>query len=344
MFQAEIELIDSVADWFARNPIAPMLNLPHIAENPPAELAEALEQQLSLISSKTVEHIRHDHYFRFFHSEGTDAELDRHARIWTLSQALSHEIPRRRIQALQRTPQDLAVHPALEGVSFDDEGLVPLSEFEPGNGVAIRRGYAFTIAPPVESCNASYWLTQALVSTGLWKHTRVRMDPFLFGAVNEFVPMHYKMWWQGKPCTWAQLLAKTGHEFGAWWPGPLTQGVQHTEYNWTTDAKEGHLEIEELHKRNHNATRGTRYLHAIYDRAHGSVRHLDGALRVLSDEEWGHRSSHHLKDLGKIGKRIKIFRVDRLMDDSMFAPVSSSFFVWNVDVARFFGADISNEL
>jgi hypothetical protein len=344
MSHTEIELIDLIADWFARDPIGPLLNLPHIAEDPPSELAAALEQQLSLIPSQTVQRTRDDHHFRFFHSEGSDGDLDRKARIWILSQALSYEIPRRRLQALQAIPRDLAVHPALDGVSFDDEGLVALSEFEPGNGVVIRGGHAFTIAPPVESCNASYWLTQALASTELWRQAHVRLDPFLFGPVNDFETMHYRMWWWGKPCTWTELQAKTGHEPGAWLPGPLTRGVQHTDYNWVTDAQEGHLEIEELHKNDRNATRGTRYLHAIYDRAQGSVIHLDGAIRVLSDNEWLSRSTRHLKNLGKIGQRIKIFRVDGVIDDSKFAPLSASFFVWNLDIARFFGADISEEL
>jgi hypothetical protein len=102
--------------------------------------------------------------------------------------------------------------------------------------------------------------------------------------------------------------------------------------------------MEELPLQDSIAERGSRYCHAIYDKNKSAVIHLDGAIRILGKEEWDQRSSKHLKDVGKVGKRLKIFRIDEPIDTHTMSMLCMNFFIWNYDVARFFGADIPSDI
>jgi hypothetical protein len=90
-------------------------------------------------------------------------------------------------------------------------------------------------------------------------------------------------------------------------------------------------------KREDALTSWSRYLHAIFHRPSGAVTHLDGAVRLYSEPEWGMRLSAHVHRAGKVGRRLKVFRVDGQIDPNAVCPIGSAFYVWNYDVARFFG-------
>ena len=336
------EFIDEIVDLFARDPIGPRLSLPRIANNPRAAIRDTLQAQLELIPTDLVDVTKTDKAFCFFYPESDSRARDRNARTWLLIQGLGHEIPRRRLAELQKPDAPIHSHPALSGIRADDEGLFPLDAFEIQGGLLYRRSHAFTIAPQVESPNASYWLTLTLRKTGTWKRARIRLDPFLHGPADEFPMMTYTMWWWGTAQSWNQMKSRAGGNFGVWGPDPLTHGVQRTEYVWSSRRDEGHFQLEELPSQDCLETRGARYCHAIYDSTRECVVHLDGALRILPPDEWKARTCTHLKDAGKVGARLKIFRLDEAMSDEALAALCASYFVWNEDVRKFFDADERN--
>jgi hypothetical protein len=119
-------LLDPFVEWFARDPRGPLLSVPEVAENPPADLAPLLAEQLELIPAETVSATMEDRRFQWFHSAGDQQEVAQQARTWILTEALNHEIPKRRLHELTKNPPQLISHPALAGAAVDDEGLFPL--------------------------------------------------------------------------------------------------------------------------------------------------------------------------------------------------------------------------
>ena len=84
--------------------------------------------------------------------------------------------------------------------------------------------------------------------------------------------------------------------------------------------------------------RGSRYFHAIFDRATGLIKHCDGAIRLYIYEEYQNRLKCHVRntEARKVGQRIKIFQLDDAIDQNTFALLCVTFFVWNEDVITYF--------
>jgi hypothetical protein len=59
--------------------------------------------------------------------------------------------------------------------------------------------------------------------------------------------------------------------------------------------------------------------------------------------QWHQRNGMHLKDAGKIGQRLKVFRLNEPIHDQAMCALSANYFVWNHDVARFFGAEVPDD-
>lgn len=82
--------------------------------------------------------------------------------------------------------------------------------------------------------------------------------------------------------------------------------VLYTDLVWSPRGDEVHFLCEELPKRDFISVRGSGYFHAIYKPHEEVFIHIDGALRFYSDDEWDIRKNAHVKDVGKLGKRVKI--------------------------------------
>jgi len=117
-----------------------------------------------------------------------------------------------------------------------------------------------------------------------------------------------------------------------------------TEYAWMPRGKEVHFVCEELPLTAEVNERGSRYLHAVYDKKRHCITHLDGAVRIYTANELALRTTFHVRNSGKVGKRVKIFRTDRAIEPNLLANLIPAFFVWNYDVARYFGAPIPDDL
>jgi len=337
-------LTDDAFQFFAASPL-PSYHLVHQAANNTSDpVFDAVNQALASIDRQILDEVKGDPVFLSQMSLSRDMDLDAAARQYALIRYLSREIPPRRYHQLRTQDQyerpDPYTHPALLDLELSEDYLVPTREFDTMEGVLYRNGYAFAITPPVESVNSAYWLHQALRRETVYRHAYVRLDPFLYGPADTYPCIGYRMWVYGQPLDWQRLARLKEAEHGQWLPDDLTRsGVQHTEYVWSPRGTEVHFRCEEIPTCESLNSRGSRYFHAIYDREEEHFSHIDGAVRLYSDSEWRLRNQTHLRQAGKVGQRIKIFRIDVAQSREAFCDICPSFFVWNEDVQRYFDAD-----
>ncbi|MBK7107430.1 MAG: hypothetical protein IPH62_19360 [Ignavibacteriae bacterium] len=112
--------------------------------------------------------------------------------------------------------------------------------------------------------------------------------------------------------------------------------TQFTDAVWIPKENEVHIIFEEVPKTNFYDCRASRYFHTIFNKETNKIEHFDGAIRIYNKSEIEKRINCHVKDVGKIGKRVKVFQVDSEVDVEKWSNVASSFFVWNEDLKNYF--------
>jgi hypothetical protein len=231
-------------------------------------------------------------------------------------------------------------HPVLNNLTVDAEGLVPLSSFKICGDALCCNGYAFFILPAVPATNANYWLLQNIQRKGLVDSVSVRLDPLLHGPESELAGHFYRMDVYGRPLDWERIRSLRETEHGRWMPGSLSSKSLFTDYAWIPHEHEVDFLCEELPPLNEAEDRCARYLHAIYDKRSNRLTHFDGAVRAYTPSELDGRQNAHVRNAGKVGQRIKVFRTDQPIDPDTMGDIAQAFFVWNYDVARYFGASV----
>lgn len=339
-----IPVLREVFDYFAADPIGPLLNLHRVAASSKSRISHLISKQLALFDRTNIEAVRADKQFQFFSGTPEGADLDREAGLWLLKRLLMKRIPEERlkisIDSLGNERPLPYAHPAVADLKLDSDGMVPLSCFQAKGGALIRAETGFTIMPPIESTNSQYWLLQSLIEKRLQAMTVVRLDPLIVQPAQDYVSMEYRMWWYGRPLNWARIDTLREEEHGRWAPSNLSTKAAYTDFAWTPRDNEVHFRCEEIPLRDDLLSRGSRYFHVIYSTVQRKIVHVDGAIRVYNTDEWDRRQTCHVRNAGKIGKRVKVFRIDAEVPRDFMGTVCSSFFVWNNDVARYFGADI----
>ena len=179
---------------------------------------------------------------------------------------------------------------------------------------------------------------------GLQDRALVRLDPFLLGPANEFPRMSYRMLWWGPPLLWKDIVTIEQEQFGRWSPSSLGSTSEFTDFAWVPRGDELHLFLEEMPKREDVEIAGSRYFHVIFCKKAQLVLHLDGAIRIYSSSEWDQRKNVHVHRAGKVGIRIKVFRIDEPIQTEAVSSLGGTYFVWNYDVSNFFGAPVSSFL
>jgi len=339
--------LSEIFRYFASDPIGPLLNLERVAEEAENPISSIIDKQLALFDVPTIDRVKEDKQFRLFCGSVEGSELDRRARLWILKQLLIKSIPEARLRALidtsgvKRPPP--YEHPDVADLQLDPDYMVSLNSFRVRAGVLLRHETGFTVVPPVESTNSQYWLIQSLLREGLQSVTVVRLDPFIVHPEKDYPCIEYRMLWYGVPLDWEHIDNRNSEEHGRWAPGKLSIHSAYTDYVWTPRDGEVHFRCEELPSRENVRTRGSRYFHAVYLPQQKKIVHLDGAIRIYDQNEWDSRQSSHVRKSSKIGKRIKVFRVNAEISRESLGAICSNFFVWNYDVARYFGADIPKD-
>lgn len=345
---SKIWIDNNVESYFAASPIGPLLEVGRVAHQEDHPLYDGINKSFELVSNGVLSQILADKEFRSLYGNVDKAKRDWFAREWAIIDELNKRIFRRRRdyllnQYLESRPAPYD-EPELADLTVSPDGLVPMVEFTVEEGVLLRSGRAYTILPTTTSENSSYWIIRALISGGLQNYTSVRLDPLMRGSAQNFPRMAYRMLWWGPPLLWNDVGNIKRESFGRWAPAALSNKSEFTDFAWVIRGDEIHLFLEEIPKRNDIAVAGSRYFHVIFSKKNECVIHLDGAIRIYSESEWDKRCDVSVHRTGKVGKRIKVFRIDEPIKPDMVSSLGSTYFVWNYDVSHFFGASVPSFL
>lgn len=342
-FVMNILIPDKVFDYFAADPVGPMLTFRPTLEDVDCVIRAEVNTFLESIPADALAAVRQEPWFEDSMTEG--GGTDREARILLAERILSDEISRRRLRLIREQrddPRPLPYKiPPLADLDVDSEHLVRLSDFDFDGSRLLRKGWAFTVLSTTRSPNSTYWLLNAIYSEGLANVFSVRLDPYLHGPAGSFSAMFYRMWVYGRSLDWERISHLTEPDHGRWRPGSLSREAEITEFCWDPRNNEVHFVREEVPKAGSIEVDASRYLHAVYIRDSEQLSHLDGALRLYSAQELGKRLSLHVRTSGKIAIREKVFRTDKPIPVDSFSTLSNTFFVWNQDVADYFGHALS---
>lgn len=259
--------------------------------------------------------------------------------------AVASEIARLVAQRrLERLVQDMSgsSRPApygseqLSALPLDEHGLVDLNTFRRNqNGYQVGH-HVYELLPSLEQTNSVHWVNQALNKLGPSARIRIRLDPFMEQPEEGYSSMHYAMRVYGPPLTWDRVLGLEEEVHHKWMPDPgFQEDVQWTDAVWTPRDRELHFTCEEVPKPESARHRGSRYFHTIIDRDSGTVIHADGAIRIYSPSDVADRAQVQVREAGKVGTRVKIFRVDGEVPAPTWSALVKAFFVWNQDIGRF---------
>ena len=335
---------ESVLAAFANSYDPPYWIIEEFANRASSDVQEALRATLDAVTTEKLSSVDEDaraHAHAFFSA----GDRDWQARLLVVAQEAAGLIEARRLAlAAQFTAAPPYGHSALKGIEVDEEGLVPLDAFHLEGDALCRNGYAFFMLPPVPGSNANYWLLNELQRAGLASSVRVRLDPLLHGPSEELSGRFYKATIYGRELDWDRIRRLREVDHGQWMPGRMSRRHRCTEYAWIPHDDEVDFLCEEVPVEAEIQTRGSRYLHAIYDKKHHEIKHLDGAIRITEPRQYADRVTKHVRNAGKVGIRVKTFRTDRPITPAALGAIAQSFFFWNYDVARYFGAPIHPDL
>ncbi len=303
---------------------------------------ETMDDLLAINEDALTDFCSEDDVDLFFH-ENQDKNLER--RKWFLNWQLRKQIANDRRNKL--IEDSLGNRPSLydfnelNGISIDNSNLIDIHEFN-AFGIGLLRGdYVYQICPSLPGFNSSYWLSKLIIEESFKKNRnfKIRIDPFVRIHKDEYRSIGYKMWVYGKKLEWERLSMLQQEEFGHWDGGGLSnESIDISDYVWSPLKTEIHFTWEELPKYEYIEERGSRYLHAIFNKKTGFITHCDGALRFYSREEFEKRKNYHIRqaEVRKIGNRIKIFQIDDPIEQSLFINLATAFLVWNQDVLEYF--------
>jgi len=324
---------------FSQNPEPPSWYIEDLLESPEQTVREQLRLALKQLPTQEIIDASKGYWSGMF--KGT-YDHDLGCRLWTLSRLAERAVSAARLtEVLSPSQPDCPRpynHPALRDLVPDAEGLVSLDAFELHGDTLRRGGYAFMVLASVPSANAAYWLLLHTRRLGLYPNVRVRLDPFIVRPEAELPGTCFLMNVYGRPLDWERIRNLRDTEHGRWLPDKTRIATHFTDYAWRPSDDEVVFVCEELPAREEIDHRGSRYLHAVYKRSKDQIVHLDGAIRWYDHSEYSNRVDQHLRTVGKTGRRVKIFRIDTSISREAFEDLAPSFFVWNYDVAHYFGA------
>ena len=226
---------------------------------------------------------------------------------------------------------------ALSSFTRDSHNLISFNElkFKGKNGQLKNKIFKILLSLP--QSNSMYWVMTSLMKVSMKTDIKIRLDPFLIFDKNDYRQMFYKMLVYGKPPDLRNLNTLNETKHIRWMPDNVdTSDISFTDVVWSPRESEVHFISEEIPKTSTAWFRGSRYFHAIYNCSNQKIIHLDGAIRIYSVEEIEARNNCHVKDIGKIGKRIKIFQINSELELEDWSDIASSFYVWNEDVQKYF--------
>jgi len=279
--------------------------------------------------------------FWFTQSRGLDFDT---RRLWVTERLLSEAIAQKRLQVLVEDYEAETKRPyqhcSLAGIVPNSYGLVSLDLFDKNPSVipGLRRGQTvFEVLPSIPTAvNSMYWVINIL-----FRHkkveTLVRLDPLMRQPAGKYQPINYKMLVYGKPLDWGSLSTIKESLHLRWMPdNGWLEDVEFTDLVWSPRDDGVHFLCEEVPKVDSLQFRPSRYFHAIFDPNQMVFIHCDGAIRIYNKDELKERLNGHVRNIGKIGKRVKVFASQSILLAETWTSLVCAFFVWNRDIEKYF--------
>jgi len=333
-----IEIPESVVDYFGRSNLPTFWLIQRLIEED-SELSKAIRQLFGEIDV-------------MLHLDVRDQPLwlsklgylpHESKQIMGLSHLITTAVATKRLSILSGDHKSKRLqpynHPDLEGVELYANSLVKLSDFDTRFGGLRRGSSVFEVLPSIASAiNSMYWANRSLVALSNKIQILVRIDPLMVQYASDYKPLIQKMWVYGKDLDWNEIKWLRNQLHMRWQPDQGWQeDVEFTDLVWSPSEDGIHFICEEFPKMDYLNVRGSRYCHGIYVPALHSFIHCDGAMRLYTPEEHDERRSSHVRKIGKIGRRIKIYQIDAQIPVTEWTSLVGAFFVWNNDVSKYFG-------
>lgn len=326
--------------YFMKRPMGASMEIGPILDNPNHDLHEIVKKDAAAIPHDALHDFCNTYRIERLIAHRDDKDLAR--RTWYLEFQIARKITDLRVQLLRKnTTSEFYMDEELNTLSVDDNGLIPVKEFELFNFGICLNEHVYQMCPILDEANSSHWLSRLILNESFKnnKNFRIRLDPLVKVKKQDFAPSFQLMHLHGKRLDWERLKVLRNEEFGQWLGEGLSLSSLHiTDYVWRPTKTEVHFTCEELPKENSIMTRGSRYFHAIFDKSSGNIIHCDGAIRYYNADEYKFRMNYHVRnpEVRKIGSRIKMFQIDEGIDQHLFLGLASSFFVWNEDAVEYF--------
>lgn len=331
---------EEVIEYFGRSNIPSLFLITRLKEND-IQIIEAINELTKQVSAILTEPTPE---YLILASQSKHLPLEQ-AKFSVTAILIDRALAARRILILSDTTSKVIKpydHKDLNGIKVDNEGLVKLEEFDfISKSPSLVKGLtAFDILPSIfTAINSMYWAHKELIKNLSSKaNIYIRLDPLLLQPVIEYKPLFQKMLVYGKPLDWNYIYNLKSIIHSRWQPDYGWQDdVEFTDLVWSPCDDGIEFICEEIPKSTSNSTRGSRYFHSILNPNKHTIEHCDGATRIFSDGEISERRLSHVRNIGKIGKRIKIFRVDGNINIEDWTNLVCAFYVWNNDIQNYFG-------
>jgi hypothetical protein len=301
----------------------------------------ALLEFMKSASDEEIQKILENKKYQFLGKESPNISWEENASLIYCRKVFPKEVGKLRLETLLNKelnpppPYDDSVFSSFERDSND---LISFNEYKDRNkkGQLDNKIFKILLSLPHAS-NSMYWAMASLVEISMKTNIKIRLDPYLIFDKSNYRQMFYKMLVYGKPPDLKALNTLNEIKHIRWMPDDIdSSDVSFTDAVWSPRGNEIHFISEEVPKINSAWFRGSRYFHAVYNCSNNKIIHLDGAIRIYSNNEIEVRNNCHVKDIGKIGKRVKIFQIDSELELKDWSNIASSFFVWNEDLQNYF--------
>ena len=177
---------------------------------------------------------------------------------------------------------------------------------------------------------------------------RVRPDCFRRGVPLESVPWYSeRVKGYGSPFDYRRLHFLSGSEEAERWSDNWSDAPSKTQFLWdrrkdgTVQGAIEELSLDETGKGTASLTRmpTTRFAHAMFAPQEGRFCHLDGAMHMYRNVDYQNRWNAKLRDYDKRYTKVKVFRIDGVMDEVVFQHVTEAFFRGNRQISEYFNGE-----
>jgi len=178
---------------------------------------------------------------------------------------------------------------------------------------------------------------------------KIALDPDMVGLSSSFLPhIELEYWWGPKFDNDLSKIVPGVTRHNASESERLFHGISQTEFWWHMQDQQKTLECEELRDIPSYGTGidsyGCRYVHSIIDSSTAQPFHLDGAIRLYTEEAMLERVDKDIKQAGRHSEYTKLWRIDGSLDVSLWKDLLTHYFRDNPLVGEYLGAEEDTNL